>query len=400
MLFAYDHVSKNRFGKTVKGMVYAGSADMAWIIVSKRLNLKPMYLKLNVRATLNEIFQRDFNKRELSKFYTSTGKRLRNGRTLLDGLEHAQEFVLDPKLRQAIATMRQSIMEGNDEYTSMRTAGFPDRDAYAVRSTSLAGRAAETFISLGLDIHRDENMRRETAKTLTMPMIMLGLIYVAFYFLTVFASPKIGKFLNVIQQSSVGGSIPPFAQAYYVFVDKFNANLLIGSILYATIPVFGLMLVRSKMFKRMLNDIGIVRNIAERAEMSRLWMSFAMLYEAAVNLETACVMLAKAAKREQSAACFKSMATAIRAGLSLGAAVEKAEFPGYVERGVKAAESSGDVVGGVKDFSNDIAMDVEAMGSRLQAGISVGSLLFMACAIFGFFLVSYYPIISSILSRF
>lgn len=400
MLLAFDHVSKNRYGKTVQGTVYATSEDFAWVVISKRLGLKPMTLKLNVRATFNELFRRDFNKRELAKFYTSMGKRLKNGRTLLEGLEHAQEFVLDPKLRQALATMRQSILEGHDEYSSMKVAGFPERDAYAIRSTATAGRIAETFISLGLDITRSESMRRETAKTLMMPVIMMLMMYIGFYVLAVFASPKMGKFLKTIQQSSVGGHIPPFAQSYYAFVDKFNAHLWPATAIYFSIPVFLVFALRSKLARKAINHISIIRDISERSEMASLWTSFAMLYEAAVNLEMACSMLARAANRQESAMWFRSMAVSIRAGLPIEVAVVKAQFPGYVERGVKAAESSGDMVGGVKDFANDLATDVETMAERLQAGIQVGSLMLMALAVFGFFLVSYYPILSSILSKF
>ncbi len=394
---AFNYRAKNRKRELIDGVVYAADADTAYIKLTQMGYAPSDMPTLNVKYTIRNFLTKGFDRKELARFYGSMAKRLKNGRSVPEGLDNAIEFVDDPRLKQSLAMMRQFVQEGNSLAAAMKLSGFPLRDVEIVRSTAEAGKSAESLSRISQEMFRAETLRKSIMAVVRMPTIVLFIMYIAIYGVTVFIAPVMMKFFK----NALGGNVklPAFAKAYYDFAASFKQNLTLSTILYIALLVAIVWFVRSPTFRRMLEKFKIVQIIAERSDMANLWTSFAMLYDAGINTEEATKLLAAAAARPQSKEAFMNMHRLLRSGSPIESAVVKAGFPVYVVRGIQAAVSGGDLVGGLEDLCKDLAADVEEYTMKLKDNIQLAATGVLSAFVLAFFMVTYYPIISATLAQ-
>src|SRR5574337_1572422 len=195
MEFAYSYTAKNSRAQTISGVIYAPGKPLAYARL-KRGGFVPLKVALAPQQTVSGWFSRGFNVSELSRLYATVGRRLKNGKSLVEGLEAASEYIQDARLRQAVVLMRQAIVDGQNEYQAMQAAGFPRRDCLVIRSTSEAGKTGESFVSLGEEIARVEALRRSIASTFRVPALM-GVFMVLFIWAALmFIAPATLTFLK------------------------------------------------------------------------------------------------------------------------------------------------------------------------------------------------------------
>ena len=393
---AFNYRAKNRSRELMDGVVYAPDADTAYIKLTQMGYTPSDMPTLNPRYTIRNFLTKGFDRKELARFYNSMSKRLRNGRSVPEGLDNAIEFVDDPRLKQSLAMMRQFVQEGNSLAAAMKLSGFPPRDVEIIRSTAEAGKSAESLYKISQEIFRSEGLRKSIVSVIRMPIIVLFIMYCAIYGVTVFIAPVMTKFFK----SALGNvKLPAFAKAYYDFSAFFVAHVTVATILYIMALIGIVYFVRSPVFKSMLEKIPLVKVIAERSDMANLWTSFAMLYDAGINTEETTKLLASAAARPESRDAFMNMHRLLRSGSSIEVAVVKASFPVYIVRGIQASVSSGDLVGGLEDLCKDLATDVEEYTSKLKDNIQLFATAILSAFVLAFFMVTYYPIISATLSQ-
>ena len=356
---AYNYKAKNRKRDIIDGVVYAPDSESAYLKLTQMGYTPTEMPTLNPKYTIRNFFTRGFDRKELARFYGSMAKRLRNGRSVPEGLDNAIEFVDDPRLKQALAMM-------------------------------------ESLARISQEIFRAETLRKSIKATIRMPIIVLFIMYVAVYGVTVFVAPVMVKFFK----TALGNvKLPAFAKVYYDFAAIFKANLVTSTTLYILALVAIIWFVRTQTFRNLLERIPLVQVIAERSDMSNLWTSFAMLYDAGINTEETTKLLAAAAARPASRDAFMNMHRLLRSGSSIEVAVVKSQFPVYVTRGIQAAVSSGDLVGGLEDMCKDLATDVEEYTSKLKDNIQLFATAILSAFVLMFFMVTYYPIISATLSQ-
>lgn len=393
---AFNYRAKNRSRDMIDGVVYAADADSAYLKLTQMGYVPADMPTLNPHYTVRNLITRGFDRKELARFYSSMSKRLKNGRSVPEGLDNAIEFVDDPRLKQSLAMMRQFVQEGNSLAAAMKLSGFPLRDVEIVRSTAEAGKTAESLMRISQEIFRAETLRKSIMSVIRMPIIVLFIMYCAIWGVTVFIAPVMMKFFK----SALGNvKLPAFAKAYYDFAAVFKANLTLSTIIYVSILVAVVWFVRSPTFRMLLEKIPLIRVISERSDMANLWTSFAMLYDAGINTEETTKLLAAAAARPESKDAFMNMHRLLRSGSSIEVAVQRSQFPVYVIRGIQASVSSGDLVGGLEDMCRDLATDVEEYTSKLKDNIQLFATLVLSIFVLMFFMVTYYPIISATLSQ-
>lgn len=393
---AFNYRAKNRRRDMIDGVVYAPDADSAYIKLTQMGYVPSDMPSLNARYTIRNLITSGFDRKELARFYSSMSKRLKNGRSVPEGLENAIEFVDDPRLKQSLAMMRQFVQEGNSLAAAMKLSGFPLRDVEIVRSTAEAGKTAESLMRISQEIFRAETLRKSIIAVIRMPIVVFFIMYCAIWGVTVFIAPVMMKFFK----SALGNvKLPAFAKAYYDFAAVFKAHLTLASILYVALFVGVVWFLRSQTFRTLLEKIPLVRLISERSDMANLWTSFAMLYDAGINTEETTKLLASASVRPESRDAFMNMHRLLRSGSSIEVAVQRSEFPVYVVRGIQASVSSGDLVGGLEDMCRDLATDVEEYTAKLKDNIQLFATLILSIFVLMFFMVTYYPIISATLSQ-
>lgn len=395
MEFAYTYSAKSSRGQLITGIIHAESKALAYAKL-KRGGFLPLKVEPDIMNSISGFFRRDFNKPELARFYITLGRRLRNGKSLVDGLESATEYVQDQRLRQAVMMMRQAILDGQSEFVAMQAAGFPRRDSLVIRSTSETGKTGESFLSLGDEIARVEALRRGVASTFRMPAIMAVFMVLFIWAALMFIAPST---LGFLKQTGLKLNFSPIVAAYFDFVRLFHKQSIVSSILYFAFFGSAGWFLRSNKFKEFLDKFKTLRTLSLKSDHATLWNSFALLYDAAVPAKEAASIVGDSAKREDSRAAFLKMGRHIESGRSLEEASASSGFPPFIVSGVASAASGGDMVAGLADMVRNLEEDVTVLTSVLQENAKIVSILAMGCGILLVFVMTYYPMLASVMSN-
>lgn len=395
MELAYKYTAKSSAGHLLEGVVHAASQPLA-LVQLKRGGFKPLKVSMDPVQTLNGWIHREMNQAELARLYTTVGRRLNNGKSMVEGLEAAIEYVQDARLRQGIMQMRQSLMDGQTEYQAMLGAGFPKRDCMVIRSTTEAGRTGDSFIALGEEIVRNETLRKAIKSTFRMPAIMAVFMVVFIWAALMFIAPATLAFLK---QTGLKLNFSPLLVSYFELVRVFHLQSWVSTGIYFGAVGSVVAWMRSGHFKRQLDRFKVLRDLSVKSDQARLWNSFAMLYDAAVPAREAASVVGASAKREDSERAFRRLAQLVEAGRSLEDATMVAGFPRFIVGGVASAASAGNVVEGLNDMCRNLEEDVSVLTSVLQENAKVISVVGMGIGILIVFLFTYYPMIASVMSN-
>ncbi len=383
MELAFKFIANNSLGTQISGVIYAESQDFAWVKL-RRANLTPRETKLDVFATINGLGQKGFVKRDLARFYDTLGKRIDNGRPLAEGFESAGAFVSDPKLRQAIMMVGQSVNDGNKLSEAMRTAGFSYRDAMAIRAAEESGKQGKAFIDMAADVERKAKLEGQLRAMLMMPQVMLAFLYVASFLGVWLFAPKMEGFLNNIKGTKFNIK-DPFQDAYFAASHWVNDNLFLAFALWAAIPAALFWAIKNGHHEKLLDKVKSLKMINEKSDMSSTWTAFAMLYDAGIPPYECAAVVRPSSAREANREMWRQLEKAFLAGHTVGAAVEKAGFPKYIVAGIKAAESSGaPLPEEIQGIAKNLEEDVTVLTKRFQAQaelwskVAVGIVLFVA----------------------
>ena len=395
MNYGYHYSARSDRGKRVEGYLEAGSAAAA----TSRLR-KTGLTGVRVRFDLSETIRRfrgvEFDGAQLARLYATLGRRLKNGKPMVEGLESAAEYLTDARLQQAVLAMRQLILDGASEHQAMLAAGFPRRDAMIIRSTSEAGRTGETFISLAAERQRVASLRRSVKQVFFLPTAMMIFIYLFFLFSIWKIAPATMSFLK---QTNLKIKMNAFNTAYFNFAETFHQHQVLGITLYLALPLGIYLIARSAGLRSLFDRLPSLRDLSIRSDHAALWNSFGLLYDAAIPLREACLILADAAAREDSRLGFQRLSRKIDAGLPVEEAIQGCGFPTYVVAGVRAAASGGDLTAGVADFVRNLEEDVMTATEMLKEKVKIGSIIVVALGVLFSAATSYLPIATTVLQN-
>lgn len=392
---AYRYVAKTSKGSKVEGVIYAYNKPLAFSKLKKGM-LLPITVDTDIGATLSGMWSKEFNKKELSRLYKTLGRRADRGAPLLGGLDSAIEYLSDPRLVQAIILFRQGIMDGQPEHVAMTQAGFPQRDALLIRAAMSAGQVGEAFSSLGEEVIKSDRLRKALNATFRMPKIMAGFMSMFVWAALVFIAPGTMAFLK---QLGLEKRLNGFLEIYFNFVKLFNQSTTFSSILY--FGALGLIVyyLRTPHFKNSIDQIKVMKELSLKTDHATTWNSFYMLFAAAVSAKECAQIVADAASREDTKKSFVKMARYLETGLNLTEAAEQAEFPKFVIAGLRAAESSGKMTEGLRDMVGNLQEDADNLTEKVQETAKLASILLMGVGLIVMFLLTYFPMMSSVLSN-
>jgi type II secretory pathway component PulF len=395
MNLGYQYLARTERGGQIDGFLEAPSAAIA-LQRLKNTGLKPLRVRIDLRHTLHVLLGGGFAPAQVARLYVTLGRRIKNGKPLVEGLASAAEYLTDARLKQAVLRMRQAIQEGQPEYQAMLAAGFPKRDAMVIRSTSEAGRTGDTFINLSQDLTRMAGLRRSVKQVFFLPISMSIFMYIFFYFSLWKIAPATMSFLK---QTNLKIRLNAFNQAYFDFAQWFHEHLAVGTVVYASLPIALLLLLRSAAFRRVIDAIPTVHGLSVKSDHATLWNSFALLYDAAIPVRDACLILADAAARKDSHNSFKRLSKRVDAGQPIEEAIQGCGFPKFVIAGVRSAASSGDLVAGLQDLVRNLEEDVISATELLKEKVKIASIIFVALGIVFTAAVSYFPVAGTVLGN-
>jgi type II secretory pathway component PulF len=395
MELAYTYHARGNHDRSVRGVVYAPNRALGFARL-KRAGFAPTRLAFSPLHTVQGWLRKEFSRSELARFYNTVGRRMQNGKPMVEGLEAASEYVADPRLRQAVMVMKQAILDGRSEFEAMSLSGFPRRDAMMVRATAEAGRTASSFQALSREISRVESLRKSVSTIFRMPkmmaVLMVGFVWTALTFIAPMT-------LSFLKQTNLRLNFNAFLSAYFDFVRLYEQAPWLNSALYFAAFAVGVALLRRPFVRRQLDRIPILLAISTKADQASLWNSFLLLYDAAIPAKEAARVVAEAASRPDSRAAFLRLGKMVEAGRSLDEAVAGANFPTFVVNGVRSAVSSGDVVAGLSDMAANLEEDVMVLTDILKENVKLFATLGVAVGVLLVFTLTYYPMLASVLSN-
>lgn len=396
MDFAYKYTAKTATGQVLSGVTYGPNRAMASAKLKKN-GFRPVQMDLSIGSTLSNFIHPEFSAPELSRFYGTIGSRLKLGKPMAEGLDMALEYVGDERMRGAILVLRQCILDGQTQFQGLQASGFPRRDAMVIRSTEEAGSTGDAYISLAKEVQRAFQLKSSIKAVFYLPVVM-AIFMVFFVWAAIsYIAPLTMTFLT---QAGARGSMNPLIELYFQFAKQFNANHTLSSILYFGFFAGLAMGIRSSYFKRIIDQIPFIKKMSVKGDHSTLWSNFALLYDAAVPAKEAAKIVADAAMREDSREAFLRMSKYIEGGRDVTEAASGAGFPPFVLAGVRSAASGGDLKDGLTEMAVGFEKEVEIMTSLLKENVKIISTVMVSIGVFLVFLVTYYPILASILSQF
>ncbi|MDE3021410.1 MAG: type II secretion system F family protein [Pseudomonadota bacterium] len=388
MEWAFYYSAIGQGHQRVTGIVFADHSDKAFSKL-KRIGYQPLEVRLHVTLSMKNLFKAGFCSRDLSRLYKTLGRRLMNGRSLEAGLEAGAGFVQDEKLRQAAKLMRQSLLEGQREYDAMRLAGFSQRDAMVVRAAHQSGKTGEAFRALGADIERQASLKGRIGRIFRMPVFMMLMMYGFFYGALRYLTPR-----TLIFMQNINASVPSYDEKLFALSTWVNQHPFFFTFIYLMIPVGIFLMVRSKAFKAVLDQVDLIREISIKADQSTLWTGYSLLHEAAIAPAEIAITVSDAAAREDSRKAFLKLSRILQTGIHLDAATQAAGFPSFITDGVKAAQHSGSLLESLKDMTRDLEEDVLLRTEQLTENVRILSTLITGIMVMVFFFVTYYPVVS------
>lgn len=381
MELAYSFSAVNGIGNPINGVVYAQSKDFAWVKLRKA-NLSAREIKFDLGSTLNGLGKSSFDKRDLARFYDTLGKRITNGRPLAEGFESAGAFVADPRLRQAIMIVAQSVTDGNKLSDAMRSAGFSYRDAMAIRAAEESGKQGAAFISMAEDVERKAKLEGQLKAMLLMPKIMLSFLYVASFLGVWLFAPKMEKFLGNLKGSKLS-SKDPLQQAYFSASHWVNDNLYLSFALWLAIPALLYWVVKTGRHVPLLDKMATLKSINEKSDMASTWTAFSLLYDAGVPPYECARVVRPSSAREATKEMWRLLEKAFLSGHPVGQAVERSGFPSYIVSAIKAADSSGSSLPDeIQGMAKNLEEDVSVLTRKFQAQAELWSKVAVMIVIF------------------
>ncbi|MEB8488125.1 MULTISPECIES: type II secretion system F family protein [Acidithiobacillus] len=393
----YKFSAKPQAGNVFSGKVYAPGEDEAKLKL-QRQGLKIIDISIHFSDTVDLIFRKEPDGRELAQFYKTLSRRMANGGGLEQSLEESQEFTLDTVLAVIVAMMIVAAKNGATIEDCMEFSGLPVRDVSVVKALRQAGDASRGLNDLSVEYRQAYILRKKLKAVFLEPVLTLGLSYFMIWGIFYFAVPRIQKFYSQLPNAK----LPAYVQSLYAFVDKFDAHIFVSSALYIALVPAIFVLLKSPIWGYFRDKIPTLRALSERSDHAMIWSSYALLYEAAMNRADAAEMIAKSAKRADSRMALINMAMAMRNGLEPARAVAISGFPKFAHSSVSNSLRSGsanDVTEGLRLFSGNLAEDVELLSERITTYAKFAMYILMGLIVTGVAMITAVPMIQTALHQ-
>ena len=394
---AYRYTARNSYDVNADGLIVAPDEDQAHEMLL-RAGLRPIELKLNLDYTVAVMTSKGFDKRELARVYRSLGRRVRAGINVIDGMERLAAFTEDIRLKTALQLAASAMRDGMPMGEATVTAGFPERDAMAISAMEQSGKVDEVLESLAEDVGRASVLQKSISRITFTPIMFTFIAWALFYGASVYLIPKtLSRVVEIIGKNK----LPAYSQAVYDFTIWASANWLIYTVFYVGITTVIVAFFRWRLVKQwFLTHIGILDSLSKFVDHARLWRSYALLYEAGTNPAEAAELIGKSAIRQDSREGFAHLATRLRSGMDLEESTAATDFPEFVKASVvTAASQHGNIPEFLIRFSDELYEDVDTLTAKLKDRVSLLMTLFMAVVLMLFFLLTYYPMLSAVLSQ-
>ena len=396
MLFDYKAVS-------MEGRMVFGRID-AINLVDLEMRLKRMDLDLVTGRPIDHhtLFgSRKIPRPELINFCFHLDQLARAGVPILEGLADLRDSIENPRFREVIAGLIESIEGGQTLSQAMagHPAVFSKVFVSLIRSGEATGQLPEVLSSLNESLKWEDELASHTKKLLMYPAFVGTIVLSATFFLMIYMVPQLKQFVK-----NMGQALPPQTKLLF-----FVSDLLVGYWwLFLSIPVLlvivAQLVLRSNPIARLRLDgmklaLPIFGPILKKIILSRFANTFAMLYAAGIpileSIRTTQDIVGNRAVRKALVRVEQS----IREGQNVAGAFHDAGlFPPLVVRMLRVGESTGGLDKSLRNVSYFYNRDVKESVEKAQTLIEPMLTLFMG-ALLGWIMLSVIGPVYDVISK-
>jgi len=396
MLFDYKAVS-------MEGRMVFGRID-AINLVDLEMRLKRMDLDLVTGRPIDRhtLFgSRKIPRPELINFCFHLDQLARAGVPILEGLADLRDSIENPRFREVIAGLIESIEGG--QTLSQAMAGHPSVFSKVfvslIRSGEATGQLPEVLSSLNESLKWEDELASHTKKLLMYPAFVGTIVLGATFFLMIYMVPQLKQFVK-----NMGQALPPQTQLLF-----FVSDLLVGYWwLFLSLPVLavvvGQLVLRSNPLARLRLDgmklaLPIFGPILKKIILSRFANTFAMLYAAGIPILESIRTTQDIVGNRVVRKALVRVEQSIREGQNVAGAFHDAGlFPPLVVRMRRVGENTGGLDKSLRNVSYFYNRDVKESVEKAQTLIEPMLTLFMG-ALLGWIMLSVIGPVYDVISK-
>ena len=396
MLFDYKAVS-------MEGRMVFGRID-AINMVDLEMRLKRMDLDLVTGRPIDHhsLFgSRKIPRPELINFCFHLDQLARAGVPILEGLADLRDSIENPRFREVIAGLIESIEGG--QTLSQAMAGHPTVFSKVfvslIRSGEATGQLPEVLSSLNESLKWEDELASHTKKLLMYPAFVGTIVLSATFFLMIYMVPQLKQFVK-----NMGQALPPQTQLLF-----FVSDLLVGYWwLFLSVPlvvvVAAHLVLRSTPLARLRLDgmklaMPIFGPILKKIILSRFANTFAMLYAAGIPILESIRTTQDIVGNRVVRKALVRVEQSIREGQNVAGAFHDAGlFPPLVVRMLRVGENTGGLDKSLRNVSYFYNRDVKESVEKAQTLIEPMLTLFMG-ALLGWIMLSVIGPVYDVISK-
>ena len=396
MLFDYQAVS-------MEGRMVFGRID-AINLVDLEMRLKRMDLDLVTGRPIDHhtLFgSRKIPRPELINFCFHLDQLARAGVPILEGLADLRDSIENPRFREVIAGLIESIEGGQTLSQAMagHPAVFSKVFVSLIRSGEATGQLPEVLSSLNESLKWEDELASHTKKLLMYPAFVGTIVLSATFFLMIYMVPQLKQFVK-----NMGQALPPQTKLLF-----FVSDLLVGYWwLFLSVPVLVVvaaqLVLRSNPIARLRLDglklaLPIFGPILKKIILSRFANTFAMLYAAGIPILESIRTTQDIVGNRVVRKALVRVEQSIREGQNVAGAFHDAGlFPPLVVRMLRVGENTGGLDKSLRNVSYFYNRDVKESVEKAQTLIEPMLTLFMG-ALLGWIMLSVIGPVYDVISK-
>lgn len=317
-------------------------------------------------------------RRDLITFCFHMEQTARSGVPMLESLQDLRDSADNPRFREVISAMMESIEGGRTLSQAMQDfpGVFTEVFANLVRAGEQSGEMSEVFRNLSENLKWQDEQASYIKKLLMYPAFVAVVVLAVVFFLMTYLVPELLRFVE-----NMGQELPLHTRALIAVSSVFQDYwyLIIGIPVMAAVVIS--ILVKTNpdaryQYDRLKLTIPVIGPIYQKIILTRLVNFFAMMYSAGISIIDCLRTSETIAGNKVLEETMRQIGQSIADGNSLSESFAATEtFPPLVLRMIRVGENTGSLENSLLNvsyfYTRDVRESIEKLQSMVEPGMTI-----------------------------
>jgi len=317
-------------------------------------------------------------RRDLITFCFHLEQTSKAGVPILESLEDLRDSTENPRLKEVIAAMIESIEGGKTLSQAMQDypAVFSKVFCALVRAGEQSGEIAEVFFQLSENLKWQDEIASQTKKVLMYPIFVGSVVIAVVFFLMTYLVPELLKFIK-----TMGQELPLHTKVLIVvsniFVEYWYIILTIPIVLVISI-IIGVKVSPSFHYRvdNIKLKIPVIGPILKKIILTRLANFFAIMYSSGITIIDCIKTSEEIAGNKVIEKAMNDVGQQIADGATLSNSFKSTGlFPPLVLRMIRVGENTGALENALKNigyfYGRDVRESIDKLQSMIEPGMTI-----------------------------